>query len=152
MLDELLKIKRLREDDAISKLVKAEALLEQRKKEKQAKEQELIDYREWRIKREEELYQEVEGKQLEVGKLVGIREHIASLRAKELAIEEELSKAKKAQQEAEQGVEDAKQVRLAAYREVTKYEEYIEKLKREEELEQERYEEKETEDLLTGRK
>ncbi len=151
MFGELIKVKRLREDTAIAALNKAQTLLEQRIADEEAKRREQVDYSVWRVNREQELYNDIEGKAVPLTKLEQMREQIASHRGRDLHLQEEVAEAGRERGAAEQALEVAQQVRLAAYREVAKYEEYNQTLADEEQREQERREDVEVEDMNIGR-
>ena len=151
MLDELIKVKRLREDKAIAALNEAQTLLEQRIADEEAKRQEQADYSLWRARRKQELYQDIEGKSVSLTALEQMREQIASHRDMDLQLQEDLVESVREREIAGQALETARQVRLSAYREVAKYEQYNQTLANEEQREQERREEVEVEDTNTGR-
>lgn len=151
MFGELIKVKRLREDKAIAALNEAQTLLEQRIADAEAKRQEQADYSLWRTKRKQELYKDIEGKSVALKELEQMREQIASHRARDLQLQEEVAAAGREREAAEQALETARQVRLSAYREVAKYEQYSQTLADEEQRERERREEVEVEDMNTGK-
>ena len=151
MLDELIKVKQLREDKAIAALNEAQTLLEQRASAEEAKRQEQADYSLWRTRRKQELYQDIEGKSVSLKELEQMREQIESYRDRDLQLQDELVEAGRERESAQQAMETARQVRLSAYREVAKYEQYNQTLVDEEQREQERREEVEVEDMNTGR-
>ena len=151
MFDELIRVKRLREDDAIAAFNEARRLLEQRTADEEAKQREQADYSLWRKNREQELYSDIEGKAVALKELEQLREQVAAHRAMDLQLQEEAAGASREREAAEQAVEAARQVRLLAYREVAKYEQYQQTLAEEEQREQERREEVEVEDMDIGR-
>ncbi len=151
MFAELIKVKRLREDKAIAALNEAQMLLEQRIADEEVKRQEEADYSRWREKRKQELYKDIEGKSVAVKELDQMREQIASHRVRELQLQEEVAEIGRERAAAEQALETTRQVRLSAYREVAKYEQYNQTLADQEQRQREQQEEVEVEDMNTGK-
>ena len=151
MLNELLKIKRLREDDAILTLSKAQVFFEQRVVEREKKQEEEAEYKVWRVDEENRLYNEIYGKNLALGDLEKLREQIALLRQKELVLHEECLQAANNVASAQSALKEAKQRRVKAHKEVVKYEEYDKIIVAREKKEAEAKEEMELEDFLSGK-
>ena len=151
MLADLLNIKRLHEDDAVAALAEARASLDQKTTAHQLKQREQADYETWRIAEEERLYQRIQGKNITLSKLEVMREKIASLRSKDLQLQEEVVQAAQDVECARKALAEAAQRRIEAHKDVVKYEEYQQILLDAEQHERERQEEVESEDLLSGK-
>ena len=152
MLDDLLKIKRRREDDAVSAVAEARRALERQQEAARAKAQELKDYEAWQVTEKERLYDTLHNKNVTRDKLEKYREQIGLLRTRQLQLEEELLQARQEVTKAEQAVEHARQRRMDAHREVVKFEEYQRMLAEEQAREAQRKEDEETEDIVSSRR
>ena len=151
MLDDLLKIKRLREDDAISVLAKAQAFLGEQIGARDKKCREEVDYKVWRTGEENRLYDEICGKNVALSDLEKLREQIGLLRQRELALHEERLSAEESVEQARSALEEAKRQRIQAHKEVIKYEEYNQIVVEGEKHEAEAREEGELEDFASGK-
>ncbi|MDE0365554.1 MAG: YscO family type III secretion system apparatus protein [Gammaproteobacteria bacterium] len=151
MLDEILTIKRRREDDAAAAVGEAQRTLERREAERQDKSRELREYDAWQAAERVRLFEDVRNRGVARADLERYRERVGLLRQRLLHLEEELAAAQEEAAAAESGLQKAREARLAAHREVLKYEEYQGILERERVREAERREEAETEDVITGR-
>ncbi len=151
MLQDLLTVKRRREDDAIAAVREATRTLERRRAERQAKEQELLEYNVWQETEKVRLYEQVHGKAVSRSKLEDYRERIGLLRQRQLQLEEEIAAAEREVTVAEGDLQQARQRRVDAHREVVKFEEYQAVLDEEQRLAAERKEEAETEDIVASR-
>ncbi len=151
MLDDLLKIKRLREDDAISALVKAQSFLGEQIEARDAKQREEADYKVWRVDEENRLYDEICGKNVALSDLEKLREQIGLLRQRELALHAEFLQMQESVKQARSALEEAKRRRVQAHKEVTKYEEYNQIIVEREKREAEAKEEAELEDFVSGK-
>ncbi len=151
MLDDILTIKRRREDDAISAVGKAQRTLERRQAECRDKSRELEEYGVWQAEERVRLFEDVQNRGVTRADLERYREKVALLRQRQLQLEEELAGAEANVVAAQSSLEKATEARLAAHREVLKYEEYQGILEQERLREAERREETETEDILSSR-
>ncbi len=149
MLNDLLKIKRLREEDAIAALAKAQAFLERQIVTRDKKCREEDEYKVWRLSEEDRLYDEIYGKNVALKTLEELREQIGLLRQKELQLHEAYLQAEKDVAAAQSALEEAQRRRLETYKEMTKYEEYNQIIVDEEKRETERKEEIELEDFAS---
>ena len=152
MLDDLLAVKRRREDDAIAALTQARQALEQQQSRLDAKRRELEDYKVWRREEAERLFEVVRKQQVSRAKLERYRQDVALLQQRELQLQEELAAAERETKAAEAQVEQAERQRAQAHRDVVKFEEYQQQIVAEEAAEASRKEETELEDLTTGRR
>ena len=152
MLDDILTIKRRREDDATAEEREAKRALAERQAAEDAKARELADYVAWQEAERVRLFEDIRNRGVTRAELERYHEQVGLLRQRQLQLEEERAAAKAAVAAAESGLEKARQARLAAHREVLKFEEHQGVLERERRREAERREEAETEDIVTGRR
>ena len=151
MLDDLLRIKRRREDDAVADVAQARAALERRREACREKERELEEYRAWQVAEKERLYARVHHRNVTKDILEKYREQLGVLRQRELQIEEERTQAEREAADAQGALEQAQQARIEAHREVVKFEEYQQALEAERLRDAQRKEDEETEDVMSGR-
>ena len=151
MLDDLLRIKRRREDDAVADVAQASAALERRREACREKERELVEYRAWQVAEKERLYARVHHRNVTKDILEKYREQLGVLRQRELQIEEERTQAEREAADAQGALEQAQQARIEAHREVVKFEEYQQTLEAERLRDAQRKEDEETEDVMSGR-
>ena len=147
MLEELLTIKRRREDDAAALVGEAQRTVDQRRAACRAKRTALDEHDVWQEAEKSRLYEEVHRKSVTRAKLEGYRERIGLLRQRQLELEEALEKAGRELATAEAELEETRRKRLDAHRQVVKFEEYQALLEAEHEREAERKEEAEAEDI-----
>ena len=151
MLDDILTIKRRREDDATTALRAAQRTLERKQAACHAKGRELAEYNTWQEAERVRLFEDVRNRDVTRSELESYRERVGLLRQRQLQLEEELAAANREAAAAQGALQTAREVRLAAHREVLKFEEYQSTLDKERSREAERREETETEDIVTGR-
>ena len=151
MLEDLLRIKRRREDDAIAAAAEARRALERAEATRDAKERELEEYRRWHAEEKVRLYEQVHGRSVTRARLESYREEIGLLSQRELSLEEELAQAHEEAAAREAALREAKRRRMDAHREVVKFEEYQRTLDEEAARAAERKEETEAEDVLSRR-
>lgn len=151
MLDDLLRIKRRREDDAIAAVAEARAALERRREACREKQRELEEYRAWQVAEKERLYAKVHHRNVTKDTLEKYREQLGMIRQRELQIEEERTQAEREAADAQAALEQAQQRRIEAHREVVKFEEYQQTLEAERLRDAQRKEDEETEDVVSGR-
>lgn len=151
MLEDLLRIKRRREDDAIAAAAEARRSLERSEAARDAKERELEEYRRWHAEEKVRLYEQVHGRSVTRARLESYREEIGLLSQRELSLEEELAQAHEEAGAREAALREAKRRRMDAHREVVKFEEYQRTLDEEAARAAERKEETEAEDVLSRR-
>ena len=148
MLEDLLTIKRRREDDAAAVVGEAQRTVDQRRAACKAGRATLDEYNVWQEAEKLRLYEEVYRKSVTRAKLEGYRERTGLLRQRQLQLEEELDKAERDLQVAEAELQEARRKRLDAHRQVVKFEEYQAVLEAERKREAERKEEAEAEDIV----
>ena len=149
MLDKLLSVKRLREDEAEKKWIKAKENLKEKIAERAAKKQEYETYKTWRKKKEKHLYEEIIGQDIARKKLDATREQIGLLRQKQVALQQEWIDLGVVVEEARKAVEVSKDDYTKATKKVLKYEELDSIVQEEQNSENERKQEVESEDLQT---
>ena len=147
LLDELLHVKRLREDEAIKVMKEKQLQLEQCQKILDTKIADHDDYVVWRKKEEKRLYQEVLDKEVHAYNLNIMRDQIKFFREKQQQLKEEIEKARTAVTDATEHLEEARQARMEAYKTVKKYEEYRDIMQTIENRETEKREELEAEEF-----
>ena len=151
MLEDLLTIKRRREDDAAALVGEAQRTVDRRRAACEARRTALDEYNVWQEAERLRLYEEVYRKSVTRAQLEGYRERIGLLTQRRLGMEEELEKAERDLQVAETELQEARRKRLDAHRQVVKFEEYQAELEAEQEREAERKEETEAEDIASLR-
>ena len=147
LLDELLHVKRLREDEAIKAMKEKQLQLEQCQKILDVKITKHDDYAIWRKKEEKRLYQEVLDKEVHAYNLNVMRNQITFFKERQQQLKEEIKKAQTAVNEATEHLAEARQARMEAYKTVKKYEEYRDIMQSIENQEVERREELEAEEF-----
>ena len=146
-LEDLLRVRKFREDERANELTRrrkaveaAELLVEQKK-------QELKDYIVWRIRREQEMYDEIMRQQIAVRTLDDLKINIQILRDKELVYQQAIQDAEKALVTARQALADAHAGYQRAVKDSRKIEEHKGWWAQEEAKEAEAVVEKELEDF-----
>ena len=124
LLDELLRVKHLREDEAIKIMKEKQLKLEQCRKFLEGKIMQHDKYTRWRKAEEGRLYKEVLNKAVRAYNLNTMRDQITSFKEKQQQLKEEIEKAEAAVVEATEHLATARQARMDAYKTVQKYEEY----------------------------
>lgn len=151
MLDDLLTIKRRREDTAIAALGAARRELEDRRAAAARAWQDVADHKRSAAAEKERLYDEMQGQAVTRGTLGEYRERVGLLRQRQLALEEDAAAADRAVAAAADEVERARLDRTAANAEVVKFEEYLAAQSREESVRAERKADDEADDAASGR-
>ena len=151
MLEEIIAVKRRREDQAAAAAGKARQTLERCEAECEAKIRELTDYQAWQEAERVRLFEEVRNTGVTRAELERYREQVGLLRQRQMQLEEELARAQREAETAKSDLEKAREARLAAHREVLKFEEYQGVLEKDRLREAERREEAETEDIVARR-
>ncbi|MCZ0944083.1 MAG: YscO family type III secretion system apparatus protein [Gammaproteobacteria bacterium] len=152
MLEELLTVKRRREDDAIAALAQARRALEQQQSLLEAKRRELEEYKAWRREEAERLFEAVRKQEVSRAKLERYRQEVALLQQREAQLGEELIAAERDVEAAKSNVAQAERQRMDAHKAVVKFEEYQKQVFEDEATEASRREEAELEDVTTGRR
>ena len=115
-LEDLLRVRLFREDNAASEMSRRRTELESARALVVQRSKELEEYVEWRIRREEELYEEIIHKEVKLRSLDDLKQDIQLLREKQLVYEEKVREAERGVKDAEDALEQAH----AAYLETVK--------------------------------
>lgn len=108
VLQDLLKIRLMREQRAKDELIKAQNVLEMAIRKVEQKEKELKDYRVWRVKEEDRLYAEVMNKRVKRMDIDGLKLNLAELERKELDHIQAIDDAKEEREKAKEALEEAR--------------------------------------------
>lgn len=125
MLEQLLTIKKFREQSATNELRRAQHRLEQAVRLVQSKRQELRDYHQWRLAKEDELFANLQQQPVAMREIDDFKATLALLRSNEMAKEEAIRQAQKGQQEAQAGLEQARQALTKATRAREKFDQQV---------------------------
>ncbi len=147
LLQDLVRVRELREDRASKALTKAQRVVEAAKQKLHQKLKELEEYREWRIQEEDRLIQSIMLKKVKLGEITDLRLEIAALREKELEHFDAVKKAEGELDRALEALELARKAHIRAIQELEKLLEHREAWQDEMKREAERLEELELEDF-----
>lgn len=123
-LEELLRVRRLREDDATNELTRRRREVEQAERMLEQRQRELEEYTAWRIQREAELYEQVIGKQVPLKALDDLKKDIQILRDQEITYQERILAAEKALAEAKARLVEAQAAYQATRKDRQKIDEH----------------------------
>ncbi len=152
MLNDLLRIKRIREKSAEDEVRKCRYRVEVATKELEDKKQELTQYKEWRIQEEQRLYDEIMNTQVKQFDLDILKQTIAKLREKDLILQDAITKAEEHLEETKQQLEEARDKHRLATQAVQKFEEFTDVLNQEEAKEKARQEDLELEEFTVRKR
>ncbi len=124
MLDELLRVKEIREKSASEEVARCKNHLAAAKQHQHDCEQELEDYIQWRCKEEQHLYDNIMNTQVRQHDLDFLKQKVAMLREKDAVLEQEIEEAKNKVLEAEDELEEAREAHRKALQAVDKFEEF----------------------------
>ncbi len=147
VLQDLLKIRMMREQWAKDELIKAQNVLEEAIKKVEKKKKELEDFRIWRKEEEERLYAEIMLKHVKRTDIDGLKINIANLEKKELEHVQAVDDAEQEREKAKEALAEARSLYNLALVNVQKLEEHKETWMAEWSKEQELLVEKEMEDF-----
>lgn len=147
MFDELLRIKKFREDAAQRAVASAEKALEARREAVRDAETALENHRTFRTAEEVRLFNEIKGEPVRVSRLDQMKQAVALLRDDEVRLAEKLEEERRTVPPAEQAVDEAKEVYRAAMKATQKFEEFVSIQHREEEKERIAHEDAEAEEI-----
>jgi type III secretion protein O len=148
----IVEVKEMREDRAGEELRKCRVTLENAARQLEQRRRELQDYTVWRVKREIELYDEIEQKLVRVQDLEDLKTDIGLLRGKEQVHQEKIQTAEKLRQEASQAVGSAQAALDFAIKARQKFEELADWLDAEAKAYRDRVEELELEEQFSSSK
>lgn len=146
-LQDLLTVRGFREEKLAGEMTKRRAELADAQQAVEDRRRERDEYIEWRVKREEELYQEVMNQSLAVRDLDDLKLKIQLLRDDEVVYEQRILEAKNAVETAETNLQEAKAAHRNAVRDLDKIEQHQEMWAQEAAREHEANQEKELEDF-----
>jgi F0F1-type ATP synthase membrane subunit b/b' len=116
----LVKVKKLREESAETALAAASSAVAAAIRARDARKQEITDYRKWRVGRERELYTSVTERTVLLADLEELNATVAGLRDRERELAGSLADLEKAVQQAEVALHDAELALQQAEKEVQK--------------------------------
>lgn len=147
ILEDMLGVRRLREDAATKQLVKQKEIVAMAERCLEQRQQDLDSYGVWRVRRESELFDEIIDHTISSHDLEDLRFRVQKLRDKESTLRSEVIEAEEKLKTATQDLERARQRYSEAYRERGKLDEHRAAWMQEASREQELREEKEAEDF-----
>ncbi|MCL6271701.1 type III secretion protein [Sansalvadorimonas sp. 2012CJ34-2] len=147
MLHDLLRIKRIREKSAEEEVRKCKYRVEIAVKDVEDKKRNLEEYKAWRHKEEQRLYDNIMNTSVKQFDLDILKQKVAKLREKDLVLEEAIKDAEKHLEESRQQLEEARQKHVLATQAVQKFKEFTDALDKEEAKEKARLEELELEEF-----
>ena len=147
MLHELLKIKNIREQAAETEVRKCKNRVEAAKEEVKKKQQEFVEYVEWRGKEEQRLYDNIINTEVRQNDLDNLKKKVAMLREKDVTLEQAVAEAEKKVEEEKQALEKAREEHAKAMQAVQKFEEFTKVQDAEAKKEAERIEDLEMEEF-----
>lgn len=151
MLEDLLRVKRLREDNAMAAVRAAKRELARCEEARDEQQRAADDFRARRPAMEDALYDDLTQRLAELKDVHDVRDQVGALRAREAQLYEEVRRLEGEVDKARDAVAQAERERLLAHKAVEKFEEFQAVLLAEAQAEAERKEEVDLEDALTGR-
>ncbi len=147
MLNDLLRIKKIRERSADEEVRKCRYRVQLAEQDLEKKQQELISYKAWRIEEEQRRYDEIINTNVKQFDLDILKQTVAQMREKDLILQEAITKAEEHLEETKQQLLQAQQQYRLASQAVQKFEEFIDVIHQEELKEKARIEELELEEF-----
>jgi type III secretion protein O len=152
MLNELLNLKRYRQDKAEMVLAKSRLALAEVTKRREDAQEALVSYRQWSEDHERDMYGAVYGRVVRPSDLENLRQDVVMLRVKERALDEVLTKVEKERTQADTAVRDSRVEHERASRTREKFVQLVDAQSEEIRIEAERQEDVEQEDLHATRR
>ncbi|WP_129781704.1 type III secretion system stalk subunit SctO [Peristeroidobacter soli] len=149
VLNELLGLKRYREDKAEMALARSRLALSEVTKRKEEAQRALVSYQQWSETHEREIYGAVYGRIVRPRDLEHLREDVVMLRVKERALNETLTNVEAERTQADTAVRDSRTAHERATRTREKFVQLVEAQSEEIRVEAERKEDVELEDLYS---
>lgn len=146
-LQALLNVRLYREKNAQNAVRQAENLYKESAAKCEKQKEAIQQYHEWRLSEEERKYTEILGHTLTVDDLENFKQYFSAMKAKELALEEELMQLEKAREEAKANIDIKKEEFKTAKKNTAKIEAHQNIWKQEAKKEQERQEDLEAEEF-----
>lgn len=151
LLAELLRIKEYREDKAELGVIKSRSILAETMRRNDEARDALDRYERWSDERERQLYSGILGRSIKLRELTYLREDVALLKQKKLALSESLNRADAEQTEAQVAADVARDTHEVAARAREKFVQLVQAHSEELRLENERKEDGEIEELTSVR-
>jgi len=123
-LEDLLEIRRVRQDRAQNEVVRKRHETDRANRKVEDRKREAADYRRWRLRKEDELYEEIRGKIVPLGELDDLKETVSGLRRREAALEKAVEEALEELEAAREELEKARERYREAVREARKIDEH----------------------------
>lgn len=143
----LLRVRVFREKAAALEITRCAQKLEEARQACKQREQELIQYREWRIKEETRLFEAIHNETVSMEEVERYKQALLSLRGEEVQHEERILESKEHIRESEEALQDARKHHMEAMKNQRKIEEHKKRWQQEEKLRLERAEEAELEEF-----
>ena len=123
-LEDLLRVRRFREDKAAAEVVESREQLADAESQLEQRRQELQDHLQWRLRREEELYQEIMQREVHLKDLEDVKSRVQVMRDKDQSYQEKVITAKKKVDDAQRQLDTAREAHLLAVRNREKLDEH----------------------------
>lgn len=123
-LQDLLRVRKFREDRAASEVGAAKRAQEECAAVEERKRKESAEYKTWREKRENVLYDGVLGREVRVGELENLKTDVLALREKELLMEQAVLEAQAAERKASETLKQARREHSIKVKDRRKIEEH----------------------------
>jgi type III secretion protein O len=149
VIGRIVDVKEMREERAGDELRRCRLALEAAARRVEQSRRELVEYRDWRVRRENEMYDAIEQKLVRVRDLEDLKTDIGLLRGKEQVFQEKILQAEKARQEAHKAQTTAEKALELAVKARQKFEELADWLEAEARAYRERMEELELEEQFS---
>ncbi len=150
MYGELLKIKVHREQNAGQAVRRQQRVVEQQVQTVQQARQEVVQFREYRMQKEQQLFDEIKGQLVALRAIEDMNGNIAALREQEALLEARILEEEKRLKEAQKALEEARQRHQATVREREKFDQFVEVQRAIEYREQVMKEENELEEIASA--
>lgn len=150
MYDELLRIKRYREDRALQGVRRQQHLLDQQARLTQDARDEVARFRDWRVDEETRLFEEVRNRQVRLLTIETMNLEVAALREREALLETRVLEEEKRLTAAREALDEARRRHAASVREREKFDQFVEIQKAIENRDQMMREENELEEIASA--
>lgn len=147
ILQDLYRIKELRESGALTKVRKCRRFAEQKMRERDACAKELADYKHWRPQREDELFMQLKRQPVKMQGIDDYKAALSLLRERENVLVAQLEQAEKALASSQAALNEAQTQHANAVKAKEKFAEFLEAWNLETERQQERKEDLEMEEF-----
>ena len=151
MLNDLLRIKKIREKAADDEVRKCRYRVELAQQDLEKSKKELTNYQQWRVQEENRLYEEIINAQVKQFDLDMLKQKVAQLRERDLLLQDAITKAEEHLEETKKQLDLAQENYRLASQAGKKFEEFIDVMREDELKEKARIEELELEEFTTPR-